>query len=287
VCRTAAAARRPRLIGTGAAQPTAAGSGAVVRMHAPRRRLCRVMAHLDPPSRRSEPRSATCAGAKSESALLPPRPQGRSAVRPTRDPAVALDDFQREGFCLLLNVLTPEEVATYRDHLLGVVGDLRYLDSSGSRKDAATRCFTEPTPQPESRFLYQPDRSRFPVVNEGQGARFHNGDFTSADGVYGDELRIGIEGYIRHDPRWGQLGCEQPLVRSVIDPLLGADFRVVYTDGFAEYPGAKALAWHSDGPHLRFGGHVVDASPRITSLWMLSDFTAYNGGTWSVSEPRP
>ena len=29
------------------------------------------------------------------------------------------------------------------------------------------------------------------------------------------------------------------------------------------------------------------ASPRITSLWMLSDFTAYNGGTWSVSEPRP
>jgi ectoine hydroxylase-related dioxygenase (phytanoyl-CoA dioxygenase family) len=26
----------------------------------------------------------------------------------------------------------------------------------------------------------------------------------------------------------------------------------------------------------------LDASPRITSLWMLSDFTKYNGGTWVV-----
>eukprot|EP01043_Picozoa_sp_COSAG02_P047462 COSAG02_NODE_4553_length_5223_cov_3.850117_3_plen_275_part_00 len=256
------------------------------------RRLRKVVAHLfQPPTRPATRRtSATTAsaatagesepGARRDQMPHDPRPQGRSAVRPTMDPAVALADFHREGFCILLDVLTPRQVAMYRDHLLGVMGDLRYLNTDGSRHDEATRRYTEPTPQPASRFLYTPDRSRFPVVNEGQGARFHNGDFTSADGVYGDELRLGVEGYIRHDPRWGQVGCETPIVRAIVDPLLGADFRVVYTDGFVEYPGAKALSWHSDGPHLRFGGHAVDASPRITSLWMLSDFTRYNGGTW-------
>lgn len=271
----------------------------VVAMHGARRhrRLRRVLAHLSQPSTPSLTLQPTGGGTTSATAAsgsehgpdqMPLRPQGRSAVRPTVDPAVALADFHREGYCILLDVLTPQQVAIYRDHLLGVMGDLRYLTPGGSRRDPATRRYTEPTPQPASRFLHQPDRSRFPLVNEGQGAQFHNGDFTRADGVYGDELRLGVEGYIRHDPRWGKLGCETPIVRAVIDPLLGADFRVVYTDGFVEYPGAKALAWHSDGPHLRFGGHAVDASPRITSLWMLSDFTRYNGGTWYVqSGSRP
>ena len=40
------------------------------------------------------------------------------------------------------------------------------------------------------------------------------------------------------------------------------------------------------GPHLEFGGKALDASPRITSLWMLSDFTAFNGGTWVIRECR-
>eukprot|EP01052_Picozoa_sp_SAG31_P031436 SAG31_NODE_3330_length_4398_cov_5.734589_4_plen_105_part_00 len=88
-----------------------------------------------------------------------------------------------------------------------------------------------------------------------------------------------LQGYIRHDPRWGRLGCETKPVLDVIEPLAGQDWRVVYTDGFVEYPGASALAWHSDGPHLSFGGKELDVSPRITSLWMLSDFTPYNGGT--------
>ena len=98
--------------------------------------------------------------------------------------------------------------------------------------------------------------------------------------VYNDELRLGVEGYVRHDPRWAAQGCETPIVSTLLDSLMGADYRVVYTDGFVEYPGASALGWHSDGPHLRFAGKPLDASPRITSLWMLSDFTKYNGGTW-------
>lgn len=241
-------------------------------MSRPTGRLRRVASHLAPP--------AAAATASRDMPSLPPRPEGRSDVRPTTDAAVALADFTREGFCLITDVLTPAEVTLYKEHLLGVMGDRRYLDASGSRTDPATARFTEPTVLPASENRSQEDPSRFPLVNRGQGSAYHNGDFTAAGGgvsystgVYGDELRLGVEGYIRHDPRWAELGCEKPAVRAVIDPLLGSDFRVVYTDGFVEYPGAKALAWHSDGPHLNFGGHSLDASPRITSLWMLSDFT--------------
>ena len=173
-----------------------------------RHRLRWVVGHLaepqaQPPSQRD--RATAASGAARAATEPPPRPQGRSAVRPTTDPATALGDFHREGFCILLDVLTPQQIATHRDHLLGVMGDLRYLNPDGSRRDEATRRYTEPTPQPVSRFLHPPNRSRFPVVNQGKGARFHNGDFTRVDGVYGDELRLGIEGYIRHDPRWGGL----------------------------------------------------------------------------------
>ena len=135
----------------------------------------------------------------------------------------------------------------YRDHLLGVMGDRRYLDADGRRKDPATRRFTEP-PDPPPDKLYPGDHNRFPRLHEGEGSQFHNGDFSApfnGGGVYGDDLRLGIEGYIRHDPRWGSVGCETRRVLDVIEPLMGADFRVVYTDGFVEYPGAKALSWHS------------------------------------------
>ena len=135
----------------------------------------------------------------------------------------------------------------YRDHLLGVMGDRRYLDADGRRKDPATRRFTEPPDPPPDR-LYPGDLDRFPRLHQGEGSQFHNGDFSApfnGGGVYGDDLRLGIEGYIRHDPRWGSVGCETRRVLDVIEPLMGADFRVVYTDGFVEYPGAKALSWHS------------------------------------------
>lgn len=127
------------------------------------------------------------------------------------------------------------------------MGDLRYLDADGRRKNPATRRFTEP-PDPPPEKLYTSDHSRFPRLHQGEGSRFHNGDFSAqfnGGGVYGDDLRLGIEGYIRHDPRWGSVGCETRRILDVIEPLMGTDFRVVYTDGFVEYPGAKAISWHS------------------------------------------
>jgi hypothetical protein len=236
----------------------------------PPARLRRLVRHLVPPNNCS-----------SLAAAAPQRPGGRSPVQPTTDPSDAVRSVLTHGYCILRDVLSPSQVQERRDHLLSICGDLRYLDpSTGRRTNPATRRFTEPCPQPGPEHLHKDHPARFPRVNVGEGQRFHNGDFTRGNGVYGDECRIGIEGYIRHDPVFGSLGCETEVVRAVVEPLLGDDFRVVYTDGFVEYPGSKALSWHSDGPHLVFAGKALDASPRITSLWMLSDFTAVNGGTW-------
>jgi hypothetical protein len=198
-------------------------------------------------------------------------------VRPTTDTATALQNFEEEGFCILKGVLTADEVTMYRDHLHSVMGDLNFLDEEGRRRDPATATFTEPSvtpPRSERSYTLISNEVGEAHFNAGLGQHWHNGDF---GGRYGDELRLMVEGYVRHDPRWAATGCENERVRAVIEPLLGDDFRVVYTDGALDFPGASALGWHADGPTLSFNGRIVDASPRITSLWMLSDFTAENG----------
>ena len=205
----------------------------------------------------------------------------------------------RQGFCILKGVLRPDEVSQCRDHLLGVMGDLQYLGPDGRRRDRTTCRFTEPEVIPPSdNRSYSLARRELEGgamhINAGQGQvhravsaalglwaapehpsagmpllqRFHNGDF---GGRYGDELRLMVEGYVRHDPRWAQIGCENDRVQAVIEPLLGEvraatlaqpcgqpctvrrawreriaalqDFRVVYTDGAVDYPGAEVLGW--------------------------------------------
>ena len=231
------------------------------------------------------------------------RPSGHSDVRPTTDVAVALRNFEEEGFCIVKDALSPSEVTLFRDHLLGVMGDNRHVDgTTGPRLDPATRRFTEPLEPPlEMTSLGNTAEGEYAQANVGCGRAFHSGDF---GGVYGDECRLGVEGYIRHDPRIATIGCDQTRGGvDVIDALLGEDFRAVYTDGFIEYPGAANLAWHADQPfivrdslvlltHLSahgcvltqgmqtFAGKPVDVSARVTALYMLSDFTPYNGGTW-------
>ena len=210
------------------------------------------------------------------------RPSGRSDVRPTTDASVALRNFEKEGFCIVKDALSPSEVAMYRDHLLAVMGDRRHLLENGLRADPAARKLTTPPDPPfelTSRIRELQTERHAVRANAGRGDAFHNGDFGL---LYNDECRCGIEGYIRHDPRLAAVGCDRTrtAVGGVIEPLLGEDFRVVYTDGFVEYPGAANLGWHADGPFISFSGKPIDASPRVTTLWMLSDFTPYNGGTW-------
>ena len=240
-----------------------------------RTRAMHFLGHLH--SHISSVRTGWCVGAELCSATA-------CEVAPTTDTSTALRNFEEDGFCILKGVLSPAQVAMYRDHLLGVMGDLTFLDNAGRRRDPATACYTEPSvvpPRDERSYTLFSEDDRFTHVNAGQGQHWHNGDF---GGRYGDELRLMVEGYVRHDPRWAQQGCDNARVRAVIEPLLGDDFRVVYTDGAVDYPGASALGWHSDGPILNFNGKTLDASPRITSLWMLSDFTAENG---CVSNSNP
>ena len=150
------------------------------------RRLARITAHF--PARCAQPDPTA-------------RPGPPSFDR-TTDAATALANFKEEGFCILKGVLDAQQVAMYRDHLFSVVGDLRYLGPDGKRLDHATKRFTEPDvipPREERSYTMNSEGSRFPVVNVGQGQSFHNGDFA---GRYADELRLMIEGYVRHDPRW-------------------------------------------------------------------------------------
>eukprot|EP01050_Picozoa_sp_SAG11_P003370 SAG11_NODE_189_length_13028_cov_14.222446_10_plen_78_part_00 len=71
----------------------------------------RRLAHLASQITRCAAQSARPLHAKDASdSALPERPWGQSDVRPTDDPAMALDDFRREGFCVLKDVLSLEEV---------------------------------------------------------------------------------------------------------------------------------------------------------------------------------
>ena len=159
----------------------------------------------------------------------------------------------------------------YRDHLLGVMGDRRHLGPDGRRLDPATRRFTEPevVPQRDNRSY----STMQPGINAGEAHRYHNGAF---GGRYGDELRLMVEGYVRfdrrctrmivhdlcsscklcslfrvvaqvrHDTRWAAVGCQTPRVCEVIEPLMGADFRVVYVSHWPLWArGCFSSAMHS------------------------------------------
>jgi hypothetical protein len=160
------------------------------------RRLSRLAAHLligTQTAARSQPAAAAGAARRQ-------RP-GAPPIRPTTHLSTALANFEDEGFCILKGVLDAAQVSMYRAHLLSVMGDLRYLNVDGKRLDPATARFTEPsvTPPREERSYTISAESQFDHANVGEGQRWHNGDF---EGRYADELRLMIEGYVRHDPRW-------------------------------------------------------------------------------------
>ena len=57
------------------------------------------------------------------------------------------------------------------------------------------------------------------------------------------------------------------------------DWKVIYTTATVNQAGYRGVEWHSDG-HLTQAGAFIDAMPRLVALFMLSSFTADNGGTW-------
>ena len=143
-------------------------------------RVARLARHVAPPL-------LLAPGAATESPIPLPSPEN-APVEPTMDAAQALRDFEVEGYCVLKSILNADEVAMYRDHLLGVMGDNRYLDKDGHRIDVATRRFTEPTvspPREERSYTITAEGDRFSHANAGEGQHWHNGDF---GGRYGGEF---------------------------------------------------------------------------------------------------
>jgi hypothetical protein len=78
-----------------------------------------------------------------------------------------------------------------------------------------------------------------------------------------------------------------PRVMHLVRTLLGEHPRISFTTGTINYPGNERGGWHADWPfNQRNAGHIPapypDAVMHLTSLWMLSPFTAENGGTLVV-----
>ena len=88
-------------------------------------------------------------------------------------------------------------------------------------------------------------------------------------------------------PRFAEHLANEPLL-SVIREVLGPQVRISQTEYKIRPPHYKLVrAYHSDFPYdLNQKWHIPQPFPSavigITTLWMLTDFTTENGGTWIV-----
>ena len=69
--------------------------------------------------------------------------------------------------------------------------------------------------------------------------------------------------------------------------LWGPYIRFRTAKGLVEYPGTKRANFHADGPYIqgapmRVCAPYPDVVMKLTTVWMFSDFSAENGGTWLI-----
>jgi hypothetical protein len=98
--------------------------------------------------------------------------------------------------------------------------------------------------------------------------------------------RGAVSGLINHTQAFAPFLAD-PRLTGVAATLLGEDVRISFTSTIISYPGAERLKWHADWPFNQHNaGHIpapyADAVVHLTSIWMLSDFTAANGATLIV-----
>lgn len=98
--------------------------------------------------------------------------------------------------------------------------------------------------------------------------------------------RGAVSGLINHTQAFASYLAE-PRLLGVARELLGEHTRVSFTSTIISYPGAERLGWHADWPYNQHNaGHIPipypDATIHLTSIWMLTDFTAANGATLIV-----
>lgn len=95
-----------------------------------------------------------------------------------------------------------------------------------------------------------------------------------------------VSGLINYDQSFAPYLKEERLW-AVCCAALGPEARVSYTSSIVNYPGNERGPWHADWPfNQRNAGHVPapypDAVFHLTTLWMLTPFTAANGATLVV-----
>ena len=71
----------------------------------------------------------------------------------------------------------------------------------------------------------------------------------------------------------------------VVTALLGPWARISCTGCLINQPGNERGYWHSDWPYNQTNAnHIIVPYPdvllHLSTIWMLTDFTAENGGTW-------
>ncbi len=95
-----------------------------------------------------------------------------------------------------------------------------------------------------------------------------------------------VPGFIRFDQSIAPYLAEPKLI-DLLEALLGPYLRVSFTTATINHPGNRRGEWHADWPfNQNNAAHVPapypDALMHVTTLWMLSSFTAENGGTLIV-----
>jgi ectoine hydroxylase-related dioxygenase (phytanoyl-CoA dioxygenase family) len=102
-----------------------------------------------------------------------------------------------------------------------------------------------------------------------------------------------LAGVINHDQSFASYLADHRLLE-IITALLGDHVRISFTSAIINPPGSPRGGWHADWPfNQQNAGHVPapypDAVMHLTTLWMLSPFSAVNGGTLALpgSHRRP
>ena len=95
-----------------------------------------------------------------------------------------------------------------------------------------------------------------------------------------------VPGLIAHNQSFAPYLAEPRLI-SLCNEVLGHDLRISFTSAIVNEPNNARGHWHADWPfNQNNAGHVPapypDATFHITTLWMLSPFSAENGGTLIV-----
>jgi hypothetical protein len=219
------------------------------------------------PARRCRRWQARLARAASQLRQPPPETAATSpqttvdlGFAPSTDTGTALQQLQLHGFCVLPGVLPAEQVAQLRADVTAHIDDMPAVladaeESPGNRKEGLK--------------YYYPEVLRMPHVPGVEGG-----------GYRGDGNRA-ISGYVRFAPHWGNRGCETARVSDVVSGSVGQDYKLVYTTAFSSHSADK-IGWHHDDPQFQQFGQPLDVMGRLTTLWMLTDFSAENGATLST-----